>query len=116
MPASVTTQKNQPEAPPVGEGEDLRRLTPEEFRDIIGSFASGVTVITSTLAGQPKGTTASAVSSLSLDPPMVLVCLNKTSSTGQAVVSSGRFAVNILGEDQASEAMAFARKEGDKFA
>jgi flavin reductase (DIM6/NTAB) family NADH-FMN oxidoreductase RutF/DNA-binding GntR family transcriptional regulator len=115
MPASATSQ-NQPEAPPVGRGDDLRRLTPEEFRDIIGSFASGVTVITSTLDGEPKGTTASAVSSLSLEPPMVLVCLNKTSSTGQAVASSRRFAVNILAEDQASEAMAFARKDGDKFA
>src|ERR1700722_4482008 len=61
--------------------EELRRLTPEEFRDVIGHFASGVTVITAAHDGEYKGTTASAVSSLSLEPPMVLICLNKTSST-----------------------------------
>jgi flavin reductase (DIM6/NTAB) family NADH-FMN oxidoreductase RutF/DNA-binding GntR family transcriptional regulator len=94
----------------------LRRLTPEEFRDVIGSFASGVTVITARHDGDPKGTTASAVTSVSLEPPMVLICLNKSSSTRDTVAAAGRFAVNILGEDQASEAMAFAKKEGDKFA
>jgi len=46
---------------------ELRRLSPEEFRDVIGHFASGVTVITATLDGEPRGTTASAVSSLSLE-------------------------------------------------
>jgi flavin reductase (DIM6/NTAB) family NADH-FMN oxidoreductase RutF/DNA-binding GntR family transcriptional regulator len=91
-------------------------MTPEEFRDIIGRFASGVTVITATHDGEPKGTTASAVSSLSLEPPMVLVCLNKASSTGQAVSAARRFAVNILGEDQAEEAMRFAKRGEDKFA
>src|SRR3981081_1886972 len=97
---------------------ELRRLTPEEFRDVIGHFASGVTVITALHEGSPKGTTASAVSSLSLEPPMVLICLNKTSSTAVAVAAAGRFAVNILGEDQAEEAMRFAKRAdaGDKFA
>ncbi len=98
------------------EPDELRRMTPEEFRDIIGRFASGVTVITATHDDEPKGATASAVSSLSLDPPMVLVCLNKTSSTCQAVSAARRFAVNILGEDQAEEAMRFAKKGADKFA
>lgn len=96
--------------------DELRRLTPQEFRDVIGHFASGVTVITAVHEGEPKGTTASAVTSLSLEPPMVLICLNKTSSTCQAVAGAGRFAVNILGEDQAEEAMRFAsRKTPDKF-
>src|SRR4051794_2961383 len=94
--------------------DDLRQMTPNEFRDIIGHFASGVTVITALHDDRPFGTTASAVSSLSLEPPMVLICLNKSSSTGQAVSASARFAVNILGEDQAHEAMRFATK-GDKF-
>jgi flavin reductase (DIM6/NTAB) family NADH-FMN oxidoreductase RutF/DNA-binding GntR family transcriptional regulator len=98
--------------------DELRRLTPEEFRDVIGHFASGVTVITAAHDGEYKGTTASAVSSLSLEPPMVLICLNKTSSTATAVGAAGRFAVNILGEDQAEEAMRFAKpaRAGDKFA
>jgi flavin reductase (DIM6/NTAB) family NADH-FMN oxidoreductase RutF len=94
--------------------DDLRQMTPNEFRDVIGHFASGVTVITALHDEQPFGTTASAVSSLSLDPPMVLICLNKTSSTGQAVSASARFAVNILGEDQADEAMRFATKNAEE--
>jgi flavin reductase (DIM6/NTAB) family NADH-FMN oxidoreductase RutF/DNA-binding GntR family transcriptional regulator len=98
------------------QANELRRLTPEEFRDVIGHFASGVTVITATHEGEPKGTTASAVSSLSLEPPMVLVCLNKTSSTAIAIEGAQRFAVNILGEDQADEAMRFAKRGDDKFA
>jgi flavin reductase (DIM6/NTAB) family NADH-FMN oxidoreductase RutF len=99
--------------------DELRRLTPEEFRDVIGHFASGVTVITAAHGGGAKGTTASAVSSLSLEPPMVLICLNKTSSTARAISDAGRFAVNILGEDQADEAMRFAKRSKpgqDKFA
>jgi 4-nitrophenol 2-monooxygenase / 4-nitrocatechol 4-monooxygenase, reductase component len=101
-----------------GEQEPLRRLTPEEFRDVIGHFASGVTVITAMHDGERRGTTASAVSSLSLEPPMVLICLNKESATARAVAGARRFAVNILGEDQAEEAMRFAKRAeaGDKFA
>jgi 4-nitrophenol 2-monooxygenase / 4-nitrocatechol 4-monooxygenase, reductase component len=94
---------------------ERRRLDPNEFRDIIGRFASGVTVITADHEDRPYGTTASAVSSLSIEPPMLLVCLNKTSSTGQAIAAAGRFAVNILAEGQADAAMQFAGK-GDKFA
>ena len=84
------------------------------FRDVIGRFASGVTVITTTVDGAPFGTTASAVSSLSLEPPMVLVCLNKTSDTQAAILKAGAFCVNILAEGQQDLAYQFARK-GDKF-
>jgi 4-nitrophenol 2-monooxygenase / 4-nitrocatechol 4-monooxygenase, reductase component len=93
----------------------MRRLAPEEFRDVIGHFASGVTVITALHKGMPYGTTASAVSSLSLEPPMLLVCLNKQSSTGRAIAAERRFAVNILGEDQPDAAMRFATKGVEKF-
>ena len=85
------------------------------FREVIGRFASGVTVITTRLDGQDFGTTASAVSSLSMDPPMLLVCLNRTSETQRAVTEAGRFAVNILAGGQAELAYAFARKSPDKF-
>ena len=94
---------------------ERRRLDSNEFRDIIGRFASGVTVITVEHEDQRYGTTASAVCSLSLEPPMLLVCLNKSSSTGQAIAAARHFAVNILGEGQADAAMRFAGK-GDKFA
>ena len=55
----------------------MRQLEPNEFRDVIGHFASGVTVITALHGDTQYGTTASAVSSLSLDPPMLLICMNK---------------------------------------
>jgi 4-nitrophenol 2-monooxygenase / 4-nitrocatechol 4-monooxygenase, reductase component len=93
-----------------------RRLTSEEFRDVIGHFASGVTVITVSVNGRPHGTTASAVTSLSLQPPMLLVCMSRESATGRAMASAGAFAVNILGEDHGELATRFARKGGDKFA
>jgi 4-nitrophenol 2-monooxygenase / 4-nitrocatechol 4-monooxygenase, reductase component len=84
------------------------------FRDVVGRFTSGVTVITTTVAGTRYGTTASAFSSLSMEPPMVLVCLNRTSETQAALVRSGAFVVNILAESQADLAKRFAGK-GDKF-
>lgn len=94
----------------------LQPLTPQAFRDVIGHFASGVTVITTTLDGVRHGTTASAVSSLSLEPPMLLVCMNRSSATGQALLRSGAFAVNILGEGDDELARRFAGKGDDKFA
>jgi 4-nitrophenol 2-monooxygenase / 4-nitrocatechol 4-monooxygenase, reductase component len=96
---------------------DIRKTVPHEvFRDVIGRFASGVTVITTTAGDGDHGTTASAVSSLSMDPPMLLICLNRTSDTRTAILESGLFGVNILAEDQGSIASAFARKGKDKFA
>jgi flavin reductase (DIM6/NTAB) family NADH-FMN oxidoreductase RutF/DNA-binding FadR family transcriptional regulator len=93
-----------------------RALTSAEFRDVIGHFASGVTVITSLDGDRRVGTTASAVCSLSLEPPMVLICMNKTSVTGAAVAASEHFAVNILAEHQRGIAEHFASKDPDKFA
>jgi flavin reductase (DIM6/NTAB) family NADH-FMN oxidoreductase RutF/DNA-binding GntR family transcriptional regulator len=81
----------------------------------MGHFASGVTVITTMEGDEPRGTTASAVTSLSLEPPMLVACLNRDSQTARAVVASHRFGVNILSEDQADAATAFARSGGDKF-
>ena len=89
---------------------ERRLLDSEEFRDVMGRFASGVTVITADHEGRRYGTTASAVSSLSLEPAMLLVCLNRSSSTGQVIAAARRFAVNILAEGQADAAMRFAGK------
>src|SRR4051812_19911876 len=94
---------------------EARSLTSDEFRDVISHFASGVTVITALNEGRPYGTTASAVTSLSLEPPMLLICMNKQSETGRAVASSKRFGVNILGANQVDLAERFAKKGGDKF-
>ena len=94
---------------------DMTLADQQVFRDVIGRFASGVTIITTTVDGAPFGTTASAVSSLSMEPPMVLVCLNKTSETQAAILKAGTFCVNILAEGQQDLAYQFAGK-GDKFA
>jgi flavin reductase (DIM6/NTAB) family NADH-FMN oxidoreductase RutF len=94
---------------------EARSLSSEEFREVISHFASGVTVITAHHDERAFGTTASAVTSLSLDPPMLLVCMNKRSETGRAVADSKHFGVNILGVDQVELAERFARKGGDKF-
>lgn len=91
-------------------------VTANAFRDVIGRFATGVTVITALDQGRRFGTTASAVSSLSLEPPMLLVCMNESSATGQAIARAGSFGVNILGEEQAELARRFAGKGDDKFA
>ena len=87
----------------------------ETFRKVAGHFASGVTVVTTRTAATDYGTTASSVASLSLTPPMMLVCLNKESATGQAVLRSGVYAVNVLSQGQAHLARTFAAKGGDKF-
>jgi flavin reductase (DIM6/NTAB) family NADH-FMN oxidoreductase RutF/DNA-binding GntR family transcriptional regulator len=72
-------------------------------------------VITTRAGERDFGTTASAVSSLSMEPPMLLVCLNRTSETREAVTQAAVFAVNILSERQAEVAYAFAKKSPDKF-
>ncbi|MDP2709876.1 MAG: flavin reductase family protein [Solirubrobacteraceae bacterium] len=81
------------------------------LREAIGRFATGVTVVTS-IAGhdEPVGTTASAVSSLSLDPPLVLVCLDRASRTLAALREHGAFAINVLTADQRDVATNFARR------
>lgn len=85
------------------------------FRNVVGHFASGVTVITAADDDGRYGTTASAVSSLSMDPPMMLVCLNRSSSTHDRVAAAGRYAINILSVDQGELASHFGRKGEDKF-
>lgn len=88
-----------------------------DFRNAMARFASGVTVVTThDRAGQPVGFTASAFSSLSLDPPLVLVCLEKRADCWDAFMAAPRFAVSILAAGQDDIAMRFATKSIDKFA
>lgn len=85
------------------------------FRDVIGHFATGVSVITVRDAGADFGVTVSAVCSVSLEPPMLLVCLNRTSRTQGAVARAGSFGMNILGRGQTELARRFATDSNDKF-
>ena len=82
-----------------------------EFRDAMGLFATGVTVITSVGAdGTPVGTTANAVTSLSLDPPLILVCFDLGSLTLRAIRGHGAFVVNVLAAGQEHLSAGFARR------
>ncbi len=83
---------------------------PRALRDVMGWFATGITVITS--AGDTAhGMTANSFSSVSLDPPLVLVCLARTTSMHDIVVSNGGFAVNVLGAEQEEVARHFASRD-----
>jgi flavin reductase ActVB len=87
------------------------------FREAMKRFASGVTIVTTVDAdGIWKGFTASAFCSLSLDPPLVLVCQARTSASYEAFVRCDRFLVNILGQEHEQLALRFARSGGEKFA
>jgi flavin reductase (DIM6/NTAB) family NADH-FMN oxidoreductase RutF len=86
------------------------------FREAIAHFATGVTVITTLHEGRPAGMTASAVASLSVDPVLLLVCIDNTLPTHSAVEASQRFVVNVLGEGAEELATHFARRSPDKFA
>ena len=85
----------------------------DTFRAVLGQWPSGVTVVTTRLDDVPFGMTASSFTSVSLDPPLVLVCLAKTARTHDAVLQAGRFAVNILGVDQADVGQRFAGPTDD---
>src|ERR1700735_1616222 len=91
--------------------EESAEVGAPEFRQAMGHFATGVTVVTSIGDdGEPVGTTASAVTSLSLDPPLVLVCLDRTSLTLRAIRSHGAFVVNVLAAPQEHLSANFARR------
>jgi len=94
-----------------GETMTASHVTPAELRHAMGHFATGVTVITSVCAdGRPVGTTANAVSSLSLDPPLLLVCFDRSSQTLAAIGTHGAFAVNVLAAPQQELSANFARR------
>ncbi len=79
------------------------------FKDALKLWASGVTVVTSkTEKAGLKGMTATSFSSVSLDPPQVLVCINKSADTGDAVLEGKLFAINILKVDQQEISNQFA--------
>ena len=81
-----------------------------EFRNLLGRFATGVTVVTTKVGDRLHGMTANAFSSVSLDPPLVLVCVAHTANCHQQIRDAGAFGVNILGEDQEEVSNQFARK------
>lgn len=102
----MTTKDN-----PAADGFD-----PRAFRAALGCFATGVTVITAQAAGRRVGVTANSFNSLSLEPPLILWSLVKTSSSYPTFAAASHFAVNILAHDQIELSNQFARRSDDKFA
>ncbi|MER8579486.1 alpha/beta fold hydrolase [Mesorhizobium sp. M1423] len=88
-----------------------------EFRRALGSFLTGVTIVTTIDAeGEPRGFTANSFTSVSLEPPLVLVCIAKKALGHRAFSTSRGFAINILSESQKAVSGIFASKAADKFA
>jgi len=75
-------------------------LSPAEFRKAMGCFATGVTIITVDLEGEVQGMTANAFASVSLDPPLLLVCVDHSARTHAHLHAKKRFGVNVLAESQ----------------
>jgi flavin reductase (DIM6/NTAB) family NADH-FMN oxidoreductase RutF len=95
----------------------MSKLDPRALRDAFGSFMTGVTVVTThDTESNPLGFTANSFTSVSLDPPLVLVCLANSSANYDVLVNSGRFAINILSENQKEVSNTFARPVDDRFA
>ncbi|HEX6178049.1 MAG TPA: flavin reductase family protein [Thermoanaerobaculia bacterium] len=85
------------------------------FKLAMSHFASGVTVVTTEHEGVPYGMTVASFASLSLRPPLVVVCIEKSVKTHDAIAASRKFGVSILAEDQADISGRFASKADDKF-
>jgi crotonobetainyl-CoA:carnitine CoA-transferase CaiB-like acyl-CoA transferase/flavin reductase (DIM6/NTAB) family NADH-FMN oxidoreductase RutF len=113
-------------APALGEHDALLQcaapppMTPEDklaLRDAFGTFPTGVTVVTTRQAdGTPRGFTANSFTSVSLEPPLLLVCIAKTAHSCEAFTEAEHFAINVLTEDQKAVSGLFASRSPDKFA
>jgi len=86
-------------------------LTPSEFRKAMGAFATGVTIVTVDLDGEVHGMTANAFASVSLDPLLVLVCVDSATRTHAHLHAKKRFGINVLREDQRAISEYYARPE-----
>jgi 3-hydroxy-9,10-secoandrosta-1,3,5(10)-triene-9,17-dione monooxygenase reductase component len=85
------------------------------FREVLGHFATGVTIVTALEDGEPVGFSCQSFAALSLDPPMVILAPAKSSTSWPRIAAAGAFCVNILGERQEAICRAFAVSGGDKF-
>lgn len=91
-------------------------IDPQEFRRVLGHFPTGVTVVTAPGDDGPTGMAIGSFASVSLEPPLVMFCPAKDSSSWERMKPAGRFCVNVLGAHQAEVCGVFASKADDKFA
>jgi 3-hydroxy-9,10-secoandrosta-1,3,5(10)-triene-9,17-dione monooxygenase reductase component len=95
----------------------VAEATGQDFRRVLSNFATGVVVVTGVTAKQaPAGLTCQSFTSVSMEPPLISVSPARSSATWAAIEPSGRFAVNVLAENQHALSHAFARTGTDKFA
>jgi len=90
-------------------------LDEARFREVLGHFATGITIVTALEEGIPVGFTCQAFAALSLDPPMVILAPARSSTSWPRIAKAGSFCVNILEERQEALCRAFAVSGGDKF-
>jgi flavin reductase (DIM6/NTAB) family NADH-FMN oxidoreductase RutF len=90
---------------------ERQEFTSRDFRDAVGAFATGINVITTRSEDALYGMTANAFSSVSLDPPLVLICIGLTSEGGEVISRNGIFAVNVLSAEQEPLSRFFASKD-----
>lgn len=96
-------------------GSGVAGAPPVDIRPLCAAFASGVTVVTTAAGGVPLGFTATSFSSVSLDPPLVLVCLDLRADCHAAFAGADRMGISVLSSGQLDVAMRFAKKGEDKF-
>jgi flavin reductase (DIM6/NTAB) family NADH-FMN oxidoreductase RutF len=97
-------------------GEYRSGHDPRTLRDALGCFATGVTVVTALdEAGRPAGLTVNSFTSVSLEPPLLLVCLHKLAASAQALVGASSFAINVLQTGQQPASMTFSTRGEDRF-
>jgi 3-hydroxy-9,10-secoandrosta-1,3,5(10)-triene-9,17-dione monooxygenase reductase component len=90
-------------------------LDQARFREVLGHFATGVTIVTALEEGLPVGFSCQSFAALSLDPPMVVLAPARASTSWPRIRAAGAFCVNVLGEHQEAVCRAFAISGGDKF-
>lgn len=91
------------------------QVRPTEYREVLGNFATGVTVITTLDGPNPVGFTCQAFTSVSLDPPLVSFSVSRASSSRPRILAAGRFCVNVLAFDQHAVCSRFATPGIDRF-
>ncbi|MGP6159439.1 MAG: flavin reductase family protein [Vulcanimicrobiaceae bacterium] len=97
----------------MSEPKTLVPVSAQDFRSTLRCFPTGITVVTTVLEGRRKGFTANAFSSVSVEPPMVLICVNRQSRTHPLIAEAGSFCINILRLEQRGVAIRFASRTAD---
>jgi len=97
-------------------GEYRSGHDPRTLRDALGCFATGVTVVTCVdESGKPAGLTVNSFTSVSLDPPLLLVCLHKQAASSAALIAAKNFAINVLQTGQQPASITFSTRVEDRF-